>query len=53
MGRLEVLAIIGNEKAIKKLYSLENDKKYLLDGAFAEQYKEAIAAIEWRRNYKK
>lgn len=51
VGRLEVLAIIGNEKAIKKLYSLENDKKYILDGAFAEQYKEAIAIIEWRKNF--
>jgi hypothetical protein len=53
IGRLEVLAIIGNERAIKKLYSLESDTNYLLDGAFAEQYKEAIAIIEWRKNFKK
>ena len=52
LGRLEILAIIGNERATKKLYSLQNDKGYLLDGALAEQYKDAIATIEWRRNFK-
>ena len=48
LARLEILAICGNERAKKKLYSIENDKNYILDGAHAEQYKDAIANIEWR-----
>lgn len=48
LARLEVLSISGNEKAKKKLYSIENDNNYELDGAYYEQYKNAIASIEWR-----
>lgn len=52
LARLEILSIYGNERAIKKLYSIENDKNYELDGAYAEQYKNAIATIEWRNKKK-
>ena len=48
LARLEILSICGNERAKKKLYSIETDKNYILDGAYAEQYKDAIATIEWR-----
>jgi hypothetical protein len=48
LARLEILSICGNERAKKKLYSIENDKNYILDGAYAEQYKDAISNIEWR-----
>ena len=48
LARLEILSICGNERAKKKLYSIENDKNYELDGAYAEQYRNAIATIEWR-----
>ena len=48
LARLEILSIYGNERAKKKLFSIETDKNYILDGAYAEQYKDAIATIEWR-----
>jgi hypothetical protein len=48
LARLEILSICGNERAKKKLYSIKNDKNYELDGAYEEQYKNAIATIEWR-----
>jgi hypothetical protein len=48
LARLEILSICGNERAKRKLYSIENDKNYELDGAYEEQYKNAIATIEWR-----
>lgn len=51
LARLEVLSISGNERAKKKLYAIENDKNYKLDGAYYEQYKNAIASIEWRSKY--
>ena len=52
LARLEVLSISGNKRAKKKLYSIENDENYELDGAIAEQYKSAIASIEWREKNK-
>ncbi|MBF4465417.1 hypothetical protein [Flavobacterium sp. LC2016-12] len=48
LARLEILSIIGNERAKKKLLSIENDKNYELDGAYMEQYRSAIASIKWR-----
>lgn len=48
LARLEILSISGNERAKKKLLSIENDKNYELDGAYKEQYKSAITSVKWR-----
>ncbi len=47
IGKLELLAINGEEKAKSILIDFENYFNYLTDGAIAELWKDAVATVEW------
>lgn len=47
IGKLEVLALNGNEKAMDILKNYETFFAIKTDGALAETWKEAIANVEW------
>mgnify|MGYP006146250139 CR=1 FL=1 len=50
IGKLELLSLIKNEKALEILLNLEKITNYQLDGAFKEQYNDAISNINWILN---
>jgi len=47
LGRLEVLSLLGNEKAWEILKNYEIFTGEQTDGALAEQWKDAISTVEW------
>lgn len=47
IGKLEVIALTGNQRAIKLLLNLEELSNYKLDGAYKEQYNDAISTLTW------
>lgn len=47
LGKLEVLSLLGNENAWKILKNYEDFTGVKTDGALAEQWKDAIATVEW------
>lgn len=47
LGQLEVIALNGNVDAIDLLTNLENLCNYQLDGAYREQYLDALATLQW------
>ena len=47
LGKLEVLSLLGNENAWKILKNYEDFTGDKTDGALAEQWKDAIATVEW------
>jgi len=47
LGKLELLSLIGNRRAWKILKNYEKIKRGQMDGALAEQWKDAIANVEW------
>lgn len=47
LGRLEILALNGNQKATDILTDFENYFDFRTDGHIAEQWKDAIATVEW------
>jgi hypothetical protein len=47
LGKLEVLSLLGNEKAWEILKNYENFTGLQTDGAIAEQWKDAVATVEW------
>lgn len=47
LGKLEVLSLLGNEKAWQILRKYDNYKSEIPDGAAAEQWKDAMATVEW------
>ena len=49
LGQLEVIALTGNEDAMDLLTNLENLCNYQLDGAYREQYLDALATLQWIR----
>lgn len=51
LGKLEVLALIGNKEAWKILKNYEVYKGIEADGALAEQLKDALANVEWHKKY--
>ncbi|MGB1040128.1 MAG: hypothetical protein ACPGVD_04585 [Flavobacteriales bacterium] len=50
ISKLELLTLVGNNRAKGILYNLENITNYKFDGAVLEQYKDAIATIELVNN---
>jgi len=50
IGKLELLSLIKNEKALEILLNLEKITNYQLDGAFKEQYNDAVSNINWILN---
>lgn len=50
IGKLEFLALMKNGKALDILLNLEKITNYQLDGAFKEQYNEAISNVNWILN---
>ena len=53
IGKLEVLALNGNERAQKILTDFESYFNFPPDGAIAEQLKDAIATVDWIKNKEK
>lgn len=47
LGKLEVLSLLGSEKAWKILKNYEEFTGDKTDGALAEQWKSALATVEW------
>jgi len=47
IGKLEVLSLIGNDRAWEILKNYQEFTGELTDGALAEQWKNAIATVEW------
>jgi hypothetical protein len=47
LGRLEVLSLVGNEKAWEILKNYETFTGKQTDGAIAEQWKDAVATVGW------
>lgn len=47
IGGLEVLSLLGNDEAWKILKNYEDFTGEKTDGALAEQWKDAIATVEW------
>ncbi|WP_020532546.1 hypothetical protein [Flexithrix dorotheae] len=47
LGKLEVLSLLGNDEAWEILKNYEDFTGAKTDGALAEQWKDAIATIEW------
>ncbi|MCT4623143.1 MAG: hypothetical protein N4A46_05920 [Schleiferiaceae bacterium] len=47
IAQLEVLALNGNTKAKDILFDLEELTNYPLDGGLKEQYRDAIALVQW------
>jgi len=47
IGKLEVIALTGNEEAIDVMINLQEITNYQLDGAYMEQYRDALATLEW------
>lgn len=47
IGKLEVLSLIGNDRAWQILSNYEEFSGERTDGALAEQWKEAVASVEW------
>jgi hypothetical protein len=50
IGKLELLSLIKNQKALEILLNLEKITNYQLDGAFKEQYNDAVSNINWILN---
>lgn len=50
LGRLEALALINNKEAINILNNFESYFNYQTDGVLAEQWKNAVATVEWINN---
>ena len=50
IGKLELLSLIKNEKALEILLNLEKITNYQLDGAFKEQYNDAVSNVNWILN---
>lgn len=50
LGKLELLSLNGNAKAWKILKNYEEFKGGQTDGALAEQWKDALANVEWINN---
>ena len=49
LGKLEILSLNNNQKATTILFDFENYFNYVTDGAIAEQWKDAIATVNWIR----
>lgn len=49
LGRLEILALNDNKKAVDILSDFENYFNYQTDGAIAEQWKDAVVTVKWIR----
>jgi len=47
LGKLEVLSLLGNKKAWEILKNYEEFTEDKTDGALAEQWKDALATVEW------
>ena len=47
LGKLEILSLNNNQKAITFLFDFENYFNYVPDGAIAEQLKDAISTVNW------
>lgn len=50
LGRLEILALYGNVRAENMLLDFGSHTDDVLDGAYAEQYHEALARIKWMKH---
>ena len=50
IGKLELLSLIKNQKALEILLNLEKITNYQLDGAFKEQYNDAVSNVNWILN---
>ncbi|WP_321996903.1 hypothetical protein [Draconibacterium orientale] len=50
IGKLEILALNGEQKARTILFDFENYFNYETDGAIAEQWKDAVAIVKWIKN---
>ena len=47
LGKLEILSLNNNKKAISILFDFENYFNYTTDGAIAEQWEDAVAMLKW------
>lgn len=47
LAKLEVLSLMKNKRAKKFLFNIQEITKYQFDGALSEQYKEALANVNW------
>ncbi len=47
LGKLEILALNGEEKASSILIDFENYFNYTTDGEIAEKWKDAVATVKW------
>lgn len=49
LAKLEVLSLMQNQRAKQILFSIQEMTNYKFDGAIREQYKDAVATVEWMR----
>lgn len=47
IGKLEVIALTGNQRAIDLLLNLEELSNYKLDAAYKEQHNDAVSTLNW------
>lgn len=49
LAKLEILSLMQNKRAKEILFSIQEMTNYKFDGAISEQYKDAIATVEWMK----